>query len=347
MFASIARRPDAAFAPLVHHFETSRLLTTKDWVLSSKSARRVLVSLLLFACYAAFGTILWAAYVELDRSPRRALPVEAEPAQHTLLVPEDAWRSWDRHQAGFRVRVEDLLQGRTPLAERSAAGRAEAPPPRPALKPLGAALASIGQAPETAASPAGLPPIPSLKPADPSRYLLAASPLRETEWGSFWSGVAALFDASRIARPDRDNGREQHAEAARSSSANQPNGGEASTADARTQSRSDRNADSGDDRSDPSRSDGGRSDGSRGVGSDRDRSDPDSSDERDDDDRSSGNDRDRADRGGSDERGDRGHSAGNDRGRDGDGSSASSDRDRGGRGGRGDRGRGDRDRGRD
>lgn len=182
-------------------------LATRNWFKISTSSRRLLVAASLFAAYAPFGTIVWATYLALESSPRRAMSIAPEPVTPQRLALENAWHRWLRHQAAFKERIEAMTRAQssrrseTLLADRSdlsshasSSGLAHqpmTPPLKPSFKPVDAsALHAL----------AAIAPVPSLKPAGPlrqARYLPAIERTRgEREPGPFWSRHAPLLEPS-------------------------------------------------------------------------------------------------------------------------------------------------------
>lgn len=315
-------------------------LTRVNTVVDGRNMRALVVRSSLVAAYAAaLGATAWATFLELDRSPRRDLPLAAEPTAAQPMVPESEWRAWARHQVGLQKRVAALMTAQpTRLAS-------AAPIPAPAPRPAIAARTSWSS------------PEPVLKPVQwngDGKLLLAVNlaeePTERSSSGSAWSRFLTLVEpasASTMAGADSERGRSD-------SAAERSGGGQSVAQHGSTQADSRAGGDAVGDSGPPGERDHGsdRSSGDgRSTGHDRNTGTGRNSDG----DRNSGNDRsmgsDRSDRGDRGPAGDR--SAGGDRGRDRNDRDDRghrgerddrSDRDRGDRGGRGDRGDGGRGR---
>ncbi len=182
-------------------------LATINWFKISTGSRRLLVAASLFAAYAPFGTIVWATYLALESSPRRAVSIAPEPVTPQTLALENAWQRWLRHQSAFKERIEAMTRGqssrrtetlpadRSDLSSRASGSslshQATEPPLKPAFKPVDASALHAA---------AAMAPVPSLKPAGPlrqARYLPAIERTREEgEPGSFGPRHATPFEPS-------------------------------------------------------------------------------------------------------------------------------------------------------
>jgi hypothetical protein len=349
---------------------SSGWLATKNWSLDRNRSRKALVFSLLLTAYAGFGAIVWAAYLQIDPSPRRVPPVAV---LRQTAVPDDAWRAWARHHTELQARIEAVLEAPPIEPRRSlpAVPHSSSPepnlalvppvpassatmPPTPSPKPADLVATAISYAPPPEPWPI---PTPSLKPREQPSRLLAMDRVRgATEPTSFWSRFAALFDvasASPIARRDDDRGDPYGG--AGDGSGDQRDASESSRADSAASAGSASAASGG---GASSSSSGGNSANSSSAASDGGANSSDSGRDSASSSSSGGsasngdNGRSAGPSGGNDRgasSGDDGRSSGNDRGAgSGDNGRSSGNRGGGDRGGRGDRGdRGDRGRGHD
>jgi hypothetical protein len=183
-------------------------LTAENAVSDGGHGRLLVVRCSLVTAYAAvLGTSVWATCLELDRLPRRGLPVAAEPAApKPVVLPEDEWRVWARHQTDLQVRVAALISAQpAPPADPVPVAT-----PAPSDTAAETALSPPARAPSaSAAKTAWLPPAPALKPA---AYNVPEEPAPSSTTGSFWSRLLTLLEpasASTMAGGG-DNGRQRH-----------------------------------------------------------------------------------------------------------------------------------------
>jgi len=168
----------------------------------------------LLAVYTIFGTIVWAAYLNLDPSQRRLPAIEAELAPLKTIVPEDAWQAWSRHHIDLQARTKALMRtlpagpkhlrpvDPSPAPSSMSAAKSRIVAPRPSLKPLDVVATSASRIRLRELRPAQGPPAPSLKPFEKTA---------QPESVSFWSEVFALFEASSsptVASDDNERDRD-------------------------------------------------------------------------------------------------------------------------------------------